>query len=263
LDGFDAVYDFYERHEQSRTFARLAHLVLARVYRMSITGDAGVEHAIGDALRGGSRLVISPNHITADDQYLIVSVVEEVKVLHPLRGRTFIPSEPSLFSRPGWKGWLLRRTVDGLGAVPTFRLEDLRRQGIEVTAEVEERYRHAIVRASEMQVAKLVAGSSMAGFWEGTRNRRDSRVIQPLRKGIAHTVIAAAERVPIALLPVGFSYGREPDDDRRPVLPGRHTALAHLGLPIPVVTTDPDELVEQLHPAMQRCVDRVVARAGG
>ncbi len=261
LDGFETVYDFYEPHEQSRAFARLGHLVLSRVYRTSVTGDDGVDDAIDEALRGGTRLVISPNHTTADDQYVIVATVEKVKALHPLRGRTFIPAEPSLFSRPGWKGRLLRSAVDGLGAVPTFRLEDLRRQGIEVTAEVEERYRQAIVRASETQVAKLVAGHSMAGFWEGTRNRSDYRVVQPLRKGIAHTVIAAAERVPVALLPVGFYYGREPDDYQRPVLPGRHAPLVHLGLPIPVATTDPEQLIQQLHPAMQGCVDRVVARA--
>lgn len=263
LDGFEAVYDFYERHEQSRAFARSAHLLLSRVYRTSISGDEGVDEAIGAALRDGTRLVISPNHTTADDQYVIVAIVEKVKALRPLRGRTFIPTEPSLFTRPGWKGRMLRRTVDGLGAVPTFRLEDLRRGGIEVTAEVEERYRQAIIRASRTQVAKLVAGHSMAGFWEGTRNRHDYRVVQPLHNGIAHTAIAAAEQVPVALLPVGFSYGGEPADYQRPVLPGRHTPMAHLGLPIPVATTDPNELVEQLRPALQRCVDRVVARAGG
>jgi len=262
LDGFETVYDFYEPHEQSRAFARFGHLVLSRVYRTAVTGDDGVDDAIAEALRAGTRLVISPNHTTADDQYVIVSMAEKVKALHPLRGRAFIPAEPSLFSRPGLQGRLLRSAVDGLGAVPTFRLEDLRRRGIEVTPEVEERYRQAIVRASETQVAKLVAGHSMAGFWEGTRKRSDYRVIQPLRKGIAHTVIAAAERVPVALLPVGFYYGGEPDDYQRPVLPGRHTPLVHLGLPIPVASTDPQELIQELHPAMQRCVDRVVARAG-
>jgi 1-acyl-sn-glycerol-3-phosphate acyltransferase len=263
LDGFETVYDFYERHEQSRAFARFGHLVLSRVYRTSVTTDEGVEDAISDALRAGTRLVISPNHTTADDQYVIVATAEKVKALHPLRGRAFIPAEPSLFTRPGWQGRLLRSAVDGLGAVPTFRLEDLRRRGIEITAEVEERYRQAIVRASETQVAKLVAGHSMAGFWEGTRNRTDYRVIQPLRKGIAHTVIAAAEHVPVALLPAGFYYGREPEDYQRPVLPGRHAPLVHLGLPIPVETTDPEELVGHLHPAIQRCVDQVVDRAGG
>jgi hypothetical protein len=60
---------------------------------------------------------------------------------------------------------------------------------------------------------------------------------------------------------VGFSYGGEPADYRRPVLPGRRTPLVHLGLPIPVATADPDALVAQLHPALQRCVDRAVARA--
>lgn len=263
LDDHEAVYDFYEPHEQSQAFARFGHLVLSQVYRTSITRDEGADDAIADALRAGTRIVISPNHTTADDQYVIVSMAEKVKALHPVRGRAFIPAEPSLFSRPGRKGRLLRAAVDGLGAVPTFRLEDLRRRGVEITPEVEERYRQAIVRASETQVAKLVAGHSMAGFWEGTRNRTDYRVVQPLRKGIAHTVIAAAEQVPLALLPVGFYYGREPDDYQRPVLPDRHKPLVHLGLPIPVASADPDELVAQLHPAVQHCVDQVVARAGG
>jgi hypothetical protein len=102
----------------------------------------------------------------------------------------------------------------------------------------------------------------MAGFWEGTRNRTDYRVVQPLRKGIAHTAIAAAEHVPVAVLPVGFSYGRGPEDYQRPVLPDRHHPLVHVARPIPVATTDPDELVALLHPELQRCVDQVVARAG-
>jgi hypothetical protein len=261
LDQFEAVYDYYERHEQSRAFARFAHLVLSKVYRTDTTSDEGADDAIAELLRGGTRLVLSPNHITADDQYVIVSMVQDFPALHPLRARTFIPSEPSLFTRQGWKGAALRRAVDGLGAIPTFRLEDLRRKGLAVDGDVEDRYRRAIVRASEAQVAKLVAGHSMAGFWEGTRNRHDYRVVQPLRKGIAHTAIAAAEHVPVALVPMGFSYGGEPADYQRPVLPDRHTPFVHVGAPIPVATVDADELVGQLHPAMPRCVDRVVARA--
>ena len=262
LDNFAAVYEYYRGHEQSQAFARFAHLVLARRYKASITCDEGAEEAIAEALAGGTRLVISPNHITADDQYVIVSLAEALKVLHPVRGRAFIPAEPSLFTRKGWAGRMLRRSVDGLGAIPTFRLEDLRRQGIEVTEEIKDLYQRAVVRASETQVAKLVAGHSMAGFWEGTRNRTDYRVVQPLRKGIAHTAIAAAEQVPVAVLPCGFYYGQEPEDYQRPVLPDRHHPLVHVARPIPVATDDPDELVALLHPELQRCVDRVVARSG-
>ena len=261
LDNSSTVYDFYRRHEQSRAFAWFAHRALARTYKVSITADDGAEAAIDEAITAGKRVIISPNHITADDQYVIVSTAETMKSLRPLRGRAFIPAEPSLFTRSGWQGRMLRRSVDGLGALPTFRLEDLRRQGIEVTEEVKDRYQRAVVKASETQVAKLIAGHSMAGFWEGTRNRSDYRVVQPLRKGIAHTAIAAAEEVPVVVLPVGFYYGQEPEDYARPVLTDRHRPLVHVANPIEVATTDPEELVGLVHPEIQRCVDLVVERA--
>lgn len=207
--------------------------------------------------------MISPNHLTGDDQYVIVSTAETFEPLRPIGGRAFIPSEPSLFRRRGWQGKLLRNSCDGLGALPTFRLEDLRRQGVEITDEINQQYRDAIELASKTQVSKLVAGHSMAGFWEGTRNRTDHRVVQPLKKGVAHTAIAAAEKVPVVLLPMGFYYGQEPEDYKKPVLPGAKRPYVHIGMPIPVETTDPDELVALLHPEIQRCVDIVVERAGG
>lgn len=261
LENYETIYRYYEAHDQSRAFARLAHKLFARYFKVDLSVAAGAEQAIIDAVAVGTRLVISPNHITGDDQYVIVAFVERMKALHPLRARAFIPSEPSLFTRPGLAGKALRRCVDGLGAVPTFRLEDLRRQGIEITDEIDQRYRSATVRASEAQVAKLVGGEMMAGFWEGTRNRTDYRMVQPLKKGIAHTAIAAAEKIDVAVLPVGLYYGSEPDDYKRPNVPGKRSPHVHVGVPIPVETTSAVELVDLVHPAMQECLDVVVARA--
>lgn len=259
LENHEAVYAYYRGHEQSMVFAKTAGAVLARVYRPTITCDDGAEEAIAEALADGARVVISPNHTTADDQYVIVALAQRLPALRSIRGRAFIPAEPSLFTRRGIGGKVLRRSVDGLGAIPTFRLEDLRRKGIEITEEIEELYRQAIVRASETQVAKLIAGHSMAGFWEGTRNRVRYAEVQPLRKGIAHTVIAAAEQVKVVLIPVGFSYGGEPDDYRHPHLPDRHKPRVHVAAPVPVSTADADQLVGLLHPEIQRCVDVVMA----
>lgn len=258
LDNHHAVYDYYRHHEQSMAFARFAGSVLARVYRPTITCDDGAEEAISAALARGARVVISPNHTTADDQYVIVAMAQRLPALRGIRGRAFIPAEPSLFSRSGLGGKILRRSVDGLGAIPTFRLEDLRRRGIEITDEIQATYQEAILRASEIQVAKLIDGHSMAGFWEGTRNRTCYAEVQPLRKGIAHTAIAASEKVEVVLLPCAFSYGGEPDDYQRPVLPERHEPIVHVAHPIPVQTTDPDALVALLHPEIQRCVDVVM-----
>lgn len=261
LTNFEAVYRYYEPHDQSMAFARFAHLVFAKVFRLDLSTGDGVDDAIRASLAGGTRLILSPNHITGDDQYVIVALAQDLEALRPLRGNTFIPSEPSLFTRPGVVGRLLRRSVDGLGALPTFRLEDLRRQGIEQTPEIEELHRRCTVAASNIQVAKLVRGQHMAGFWEGTRNRTDYRVVQPLKKGMAHTAIAASQRVKVAVLPIGFYYGSEPADYARPDVPGKHAPHVHVGMPIPVETTDAVELVDLVHPAIQGCVDIVVARA--
>jgi hypothetical protein len=261
LTNFESVYRYYEAHDQSMAFARFAHLVFARAFRLDLSTGDGVEDAIRDALAAGTRLVVSPNHITGDDQYVIVSLAQTLGVLRPLRGNTFIPSEPSLFIRSGIAGKALRRSVDGLGALPTFRIEDLRRQGIERTPEIEELHHRCTVGASEAQVAKLTRGQHMAGFWEGTRNRTDYRVVQPLKKGMAHTAIAAAKAVKVAILPVGFYYGSEPADYKHPDVPGKRRPHVHVGMPIPVVTTDATELVALVQPAIQACVDVVVARA--
>lgn len=261
LDNFEEVYDFYETHEQSKVFARIAHVLLARRYRVTVTCDEGVEEAIRTELRAGSRVIISPNHITADDQYVIVSLVQEVPALHPLRGNTFIPAEPSLFVRPGVAGRMLRRAVDGLGALPTFRLEDLKRQGIELTDEIRSVHQRSMLKSSDAQVSKLIRGSFMAGFWEGTRNRTDYRVVQPLKNGMGHTAIAASKEVRVLLLPMGIYYGGEPSDYRRPRVPKPHAPHVHLGMPIPVETGSAGELVALVHPAIQSCVDHAVAQS--
>lgn len=263
LSNYDAVYRFYEKHRQNRAFARFAHFVLARVYRCEVTCDDGAAEAITEAIGSGTRLIVSPNHVTADDQYVIVAFAEKVKALRPLRGRTFIPAEPSLFRRRGRKGRMLRWAVDELGAVPTFRLTDLERRGIEVTDEVRDTHRAATVRASETQVAKLAAGEMMAGFWEGTRNRVDHRVVQPLKKGMAHTAIAAATLGAVAILPVGIYYGCEPDDYDAPVVSRKYRPHVHIGRPLTVDTDDVVALARRVRGEIQRCVDVVVDRADG
>lgn len=263
LANYEAVYRYYETHKQNMAFARFAHFVLARVYRMDLTWDDGAPEAIAAAIQSGTRLIISPNHVTADDQYVIVAFAERLEALRPLRGKAFIPAEPSLFSRRGRKGKMLRWAVDELGALPTFRLTDLKRRNIEITEESKATQHAATIRASEIQVAKLEAGEMMAGFWEGTRNRTDHRVVQPLKKGMAHTAIAAAENVPVAILPAGIYYGGEPEDYDRPEVPAKYRPHVHIGMPLPVDTTDPEVLTKRVFGEIQHCVDIAVTRAGG
>jgi len=261
LKNYPEVYDYYEQHTQSQVFARLGHAVLGKLYRPEITyaHDGAAEDAIRDEFRAGTRLAIASNHLTEDDQYVIVSAAQTEKVLHPLRGNTFIPTEVSLFKRPSKKGgWFLRRMVDELGAIPVYRKKDIEREGIEFTPEVEAQYHAAMIRADEVEVAKLVGGSNMAVFPEGTRNRSQHFRVQPLKMGFAHTVCKAAEQVPVSVVPFGIYYGGEPTDYDHPNPPAKYKPHVRIGMPIPVDNKTPEELVEVLRPAIQTCVSFTV-----
>ena len=261
LDNYQAVYDYYENHDQNKAFARFAHKALGAVYRPKISMDDNVEDVLNEEIKSGSRIVVAPNHITSDDQYLVVSIAEKIKSLHPLRGNTFIPSEPSLFTRPGIKGKLLRNAVDELGAIPTFRLEDLRRKNVEVTEDIKETHRLSMLKASQTQESKLIRGSHMAGFLEGTRNRVNHQEVQPFKKGMGHTILKASEQANVLILPVGMYYGGEPDDYIKPKVPSKYQPTVHLGTPINVKDfKDVDEMIAAVHPVMQKCVDEAVYR---
>ncbi len=281
IESIDTLYSYYENHQQSQVFARLGHAVLSKVYRPEISFADDAEEAIADAISSETRLIISPNHLTGDDQYVIVSLAEKEEIFHPLRGRTFIPAEPSLFTASKKRGGqLLRRAVDGLGALPIYRMEDLRRLGLDDDTETVELYKYGMMRADQVEFAKLTRGISgnpdpfgcldlpsipklpyehMAGFWEGARNRVDHRKVQPLKTGIAHTACRAAGLVDVSVVPIGLYYGGEPKSYKKLDVPAKFKPTVHVGRPIPVNTSDPDKLVELVYPALQDCVDVAVA----
>ncbi len=266
LENYQQLYDFYEGHDQNPVFARyIAHPLLAQVYRpdISIGGDGAAEDAIEQEIAQSRRLIVSPVHLTGDDQYVVVSLAQRVNALRPLRGNTFIPTEPSLSSRSGLGGKALRWAVDELGSIPIVRTEDLRRQGIEVTQEIQDMHKRAMLRAHEVEVGKLIKGNHMAGFWEGTRNRVDHTRVQVLKKGIAHTALEASQEVGVSILPVGLYYGGEPLSYKKLDVPEKRSPTVHIGMPIPVehANGDVNLLTELVQGALQDCQDIAVKRA--
>lgn len=279
-ESIDAMYDYYEDHQQSQIFARLAHVVLGKIYRPIITFEAGAEDAIGEAIENKTRLNISPNHLTDQDQNVIVAMAQREPVFHPLRGRTHIPAKQSIFNRPLKKGGpILRRAVDGLGAIPVYRMEDLKRLGLDQDDEAVENYEYAMQRVHEVQNVRLVRGvrnhgrptryptpapsnlpyDHWASFWEGTRNLTDHTTVQSLKLGPAYTACEAAQDVDVAVVPMAFYYGGEPTDYKKQDVPLKHTPNLHIGMPIPVETYDPKELIQLVHSAIQACADVAVA----
>ncbi len=256
LENAGELYEYYAQHQQNPVFARfIAHPILGKVFRSRITLEEGAEDAIAEEVAANRRLIVSPNHLTANDQFVVVSVAQSVKALRPLRGNTFIPAKSSLFTQPGLPGKALRWAIDELGAVPTTR----RGKDVEVTAETEELIRESMLLAHRAQVAKLIKGQNMAVFWEGTRNTVDHAMVQPFKNGPAYTAREAAENVGISVLPVGIYCGGEPQDYQKGNVPHPYTPTIHIGLPIAVENHTVAGLVSAAHSAVQGCVDVAVA----
>ena len=262
LANYEALHAQYEKHDQFMPFALFAHFVLGQVFRADVTRDDGFDDAMEERRESGTRFVFTPNHISETDPEVIVSTVQKVKSLHHMRGTTFIPSKETLLAGKGMKGKAFRLILEHLGAEATFRLRDLERRGIEITPEIQELYDACIQSAHETDVKRLIAGKNEAGFPEGGRNRVDFTEVQKLKTGITRTAIAAAEFVPVAFIPVGISYGGEPEggDYDHPKIPGILHPHVHLALPQDVDSDDIQHLNARLHFDIQRSVDETVAR---
>lgn len=259
----DRLYDFYDEHTQNQTYAMAAHFILSKVYKPTITfaENGAAEEAIQEEVDADTRLLIAPNHLTDNDQYVIVSVAQRVKALNALRGRTIIPTEPSL-SSAGIKrgGQLLRWACDGLGSIPIMRSEDyFIRRGVDITPERKELLRYGTIRASQTWEHKMLdQGMDMAAFLESNRNRIDHSKVQGLKKGVLLNMIEVAEHTPAAIIPMGFYFGGEPKDYKKLDVPDKYHPHVHIGMPIPIETSSVDELIEIVHPAIQKCVDFAV-----
>lgn len=261
LQNYEAVYDYYENHIQNQQFARFGHYVLGQIFKPKVTyaEDGAAQDAIKATFNEDSRVVLAVNHETELDQYELISLVKREKVFHPFIGNSFMAAKASLFMQPASKGGsVLRWALDEMGGIPVLRMEDIKRQGIEITPEIEAQHHQAILRADDVQLARLIRGSHMGNFPEGTRNRTDHTRVQPLKKGFAHTVLRAANEVGVSIIPMGMYYG-EPESYDKLDIPNKYTPNIHIGMPLRVdPALSPEELVGQLHPAMQSCVDVAV-----
>jgi hypothetical protein len=264
LPNYEAYYDYALQFQPNQTFAKAAHKLASMIYKLRTSYDDGARDVLGEAQRDNVRIFLASRHLTADDQYLLLALAQNEEVLSHMKGCTLIPTEPSLQSRPLSKGGpLLRSATENAGAISTFRLEDLKRQGIEITPEIEEMHRASIVRCADVFVEKIVNRDfHHAGYWEGTRNRTNHRTLLPLKKGIGYTACRVAQERPTIVVPVSHYFGGEPKDYRKGDVPHPRRPDMHIGMPFEVTpASTPELLIAQLAPALQSGIDITVARS--
>jgi 1-acyl-sn-glycerol-3-phosphate acyltransferase len=251
LDNFEAVYEYYQQHRPNKVFNRAGHLAMSLAYRPRVEFASDASETISRLIQTGKRLIIAANHVTANDQYIIASMAQREKPLKPLRGKTFIPSKELLFRNP-----LLRRAVDAMDAVPTFRTKDVADPKLspEAGQAALETQRAASNRLIETSIVKLDQGEHMAIFPEGTRNPDNPTTVQKLKKGVGIIACGVDETTEVAFVPTGIYYGE--GEDMRAFTPS-----LYIGQPITERFETPEDVVGALQISLQESVDRAVALA--
>ena len=205
IENHEAVYEFYEHLEPGKFTLNSLHSVMSLMYRPKVGFGGETNSQISEAVEKGASLIIATNHIAMTDQFPVAAVMKKEPSLQPLVGNTFVAAKPVFF-----KYSLIRPLVDRLGCVPVFRPQDL---ASEVSVEDQIAATHEFFKVS---AHKLINGSSMFIFPEGTRSKDDRRIIGKVHSGVGRIASIASKEVDVAILPVGVWYGDGKKHSRRP-----------------------------------------------
>ncbi len=190
-ENHHALYEYYSQRTPNKQLAKIGHKILGSVIRPQITWDENAEEAVKDQLANNKPLLLAFKHIKSMDVVLPAVLLQREPTLHPMIGRSRILAKKSLFMNP-----ILRRLLDGLGAIPTFRPKD--RTGATVSG-LTDSLLHAIVERQNW-------GEHIAGFPEGERRPNQPGTVQELNRGLVEVATRAQSPDDILPVAVGVAY---------------------------------------------------------
>nr|WP_280247464.1 1-acyl-sn-glycerol-3-phosphate acyltransferase [Nocardia abscessus] len=232
FDNRNAVYDFYREHRPDLLRAKLSCAVMSHRFRPRVTYADGARAELAQLIRADARLIISINHLTTQDPYLLAGLAWR-SVFRPRIGRIRVLAKDELFNDPQH-----RTRIDAMGGIPVFRGKD---HGI--------RAAHAAgMQMIDTCVYRLASGDDLAIFPEGTCNETDPSRVQPIGTGIGH-VLARARDAGIAptLVCIGLSYGLDTADVK--------SASFYLDSPCTNLPNRPTEISRMASARMQQALD--------
>jgi 1-acyl-sn-glycerol-3-phosphate acyltransferase len=235
LQNHPEVYEFYRSHRQGQRAARFLHGALGLAFRARIGFTDGAEDRLRSLFDSGRTVVLASNHVRAIDPCVIAGLPTHHDTLNPLVGSAFIPAKPSIF-----KYGVVRRLVDGLGAVPVWRENDAK------TEQDARLIKSASTALLATCVAKMDAGEHMAIFPEGTRNKTDPARLQELKGGVGIMICRVSKVEQPAIVPVGISYGE--------AKLGALTPSVWIGMPSDEPFAKPRQVMQWLPDQMQAAV---------
>lgn len=237
LENYEAVYDYYQTHQQPRMQALASYAYLALKYNpvvnyMQETGDQ-----IKRFCDRGDSFLISVNHPTnTSDQFILAGAAFK----SPLRrniGHMRVLGKDDLFEDEE-----RRKKIDMMGSIPVFRPKD---HGMKAVAA-------AGNRMIDVSAQRLKDGDSLAVFVQGEHESQHPDRIDAIHSGIGHIAHRALKLdTPLHLLSIGIAYDAPGDE------PNLNNASVYINPPITTgrIPKSINQIKRIVHQDLQLAVD--------
>ena len=244
LENCDAVYDFYEGYDAHMGRARFAHALIGKVFKPDVSYlDASTPELVRAAIEESDVTILSSKHVNMNDPLHLVALGGLVGALESFAGSTVIPSKRPLFDLR------IRRWIDDLGAIPTYRRKDFAGPDGALDDAASAALAAANARLVDVCANLMRRGKNLAIFPESERSAKiegsDPSRVNPLKDGVARMYLHASDSVTIAIIPIGLCYR-----DSSSMLAKRRPAIV-MGTPLRGPYTDSAPLMADLAAAMQ------------
>lgn len=203
LENYQAVYDYYQVHQQPRFKALAAYAHLARKYAPRVNLSKQTALDIKQIRDDNGSFLISVNHPTNhSDQFVLAGTAWR----SPLRrniGHMRVLGKDDLFIDKEQ-----RKKVDMMGSIPVFRAKDHSLRAVSDAGK----------RMMDVCAERLFDGDDLAVFVQGEHESEHPEQIKKINSGIAHIALRALNLgTPLHMLSIGIAYDR----------PGDHPSVEH------------------------------------
>lgn len=198
LENYEAVYDYYQSHQQPRLRALGAYAHLARKYKPDPQYSEQTGNEIKQIRKDGGSFLISVNHPTNhSDQFVLAGTAWR----SPLRwniGHMRVLGKDDLFVDVKQ-----RQQVDMMGSIPVFRAKDHSLRTVS----------NAGQRMMDISAQRLYNGDDLAVFVQGEHESEHPDYITKINSGISHIALRAINLgTPLHMLSIGIAYGKPGDN---------------------------------------------------
>lgn len=257
LSNMDEVQAFAEQHEPNADFLRFFHRFWGKAAAPTVVYGEGAQEAIPAHLASGDPTAFVMTHFSLADAPNAASGIHHEVPLQDIEGRTVTQASADWFRIPGLN-WVFARG----GAWPVVRTKDVRsfyvRQGELSEAEIEaklaelnEQRKDSNSGLRRVESGMVDRGLILTTYIEGTRNRGDPAVVQPVKNAVKNMLESIDNPEAAKIICMAYDYGGARILPRRYLTPTLYFDIMD--------APPPEEVNEQLQEFLQGCATAAIA----